>query len=130
MTSVDSIVICGAGIVGCATAYYLKELGCSGDVTVVDSMPGPASQASGKAGGFLARGWSSTHQFDDLTRLSYSLHQKLSSELGCDTIGYRPLTTLSLDIQRDCHHKEGGFLFWCFKHVFHHFGLRKYREFR
>ena len=107
------------------------ELGWSGDVTVVDSMPGPASQASGKAGGFLARGWSSTHQFDDLTRLSYSLHQKLSSELGCDTIGYRPLTTLSLDIQQDCHHKEGGFLFWCVQHVFvayKDFFLEKKRE--
>ena len=109
MTSVDnkSIVICGAGIVGCATAYYLKELGYSSDVTVVDSMPSAASQASGKAGGFLARGWSSTHQFDDLTRLSYSLHQKLSSELGCDVIGYRPLTTLSLDIQQDKVENEG-----------------------
>ena len=110
MTSVgnNSIVICGAGIVGCATAYYLKKLG-SCDVTVVDST-GPASQASGKAGGFLASGWSSTHQFDDLTRLSYSLHQKLSLELGCDVIGYRPLTTLSLDIQQDYRNK-GGFLF-------------------
>ena len=78
MTSVgnNSIVICGAGIVGCATAYYLKELGCSSDVTVVDSMPGPASQASGKAGGFLACDRSSTHQFDNLTRLSYSIYQK------------------------------------------------------
>lgn len=56
------IVICGGGIIGCATAFYLSELmsEAGGDVSVivVDCGDEVASQASGKAGGFLASDWS------------------------------------------------------------------------
>lgn len=44
----------------------------------------------------MALGWGSTAQFEGLTRLSYSLHLKLRSELKVD-VGYRDLTTLAVD---------------------------------
>lgn len=102
------VVICGGGIVGCSTAYYLKHLDPSVDVTVVDSV-GPASQASGKAGGFLALGWNSTSQCEALTSLSYSLHQKLRSELEAE-VGYRDLTTLSINIGNTQGVQEDGWI--------------------
>lgn len=46
--------ICGAGIVGAATAYHLTLRGLS--PIVVESTT-VAAAASGKAGGFLAGGW-------------------------------------------------------------------------
>ena len=46
--------ICGAGIVGAATAYHLTLRGLS--PIVVESTT-VAAAASGKAGGFLASGW-------------------------------------------------------------------------
>ena len=63
---------------------------------MLKSRIGPASQASGKAGGFLAVGWESQQEFSSLTDLSFSLHRKLKKELTTD-VGYRDLTTLSLD---------------------------------
>ena len=46
------VVICGGGVIGACTAYFLARRGI--DVTVVERAE-VASSASGKAGGFLAR---------------------------------------------------------------------------
>ena len=45
------VVICGSGVVGACTAYFLSRRGI--DVTVVERTE-VAAAASGKAGGFLA----------------------------------------------------------------------------
>ena len=49
------VVILGGGLQGCASAYYLKQRGFE-DVTIVERTS-VAAAASGKGGGFLARGW-------------------------------------------------------------------------
>ena len=45
------VVICGSGVIGACTAYFLSRRGI--DVTVVERTE-VAAAASGKAGGFLA----------------------------------------------------------------------------
>ena len=47
------VVICGSGVIGACTAYFLSRRGI--DVTVVERTA-VAAAASGKAGGFLATG--------------------------------------------------------------------------
>ena len=82
---------------GCATAFYLSELMSDaepeaeeGDVSVlvVESSGEVASQASGKAGGFLASDWS-TGSLGLLAQKSFELHSELADVLGAKTIGYR-----------------------------------------
>ena len=52
----QSTVIIGAGIIGCATAYYLAHSGNTKPDTIhlVESSPELFTSASGKSGGFLA----------------------------------------------------------------------------
>ncbi|CAK0761244.1 hypothetical protein CVIRNUC_002841 [Coccomyxa viridis] len=87
-----NVVIAGAGIMGCATAYYLSKLGVAATVVEKGEV---ACASSGKAGGFLALDWSDGGPVGPLARLSYSLHKTLASELGQDT-GYREVRTFSV----------------------------------
>lgn len=73
------LVICGAGVIGACTAYYLARRGIG--VTVVERAE-VASSASGKAGGFLARDWCAGSPLDVLARRSFDLHASLHAELG------------------------------------------------
>jgi glycine/D-amino acid oxidase-like deaminating enzyme len=53
----DDTVIIGAGIIGCATAYYLSKIKPDQGtfkITLIDSSPELFECASGRAGGFLA----------------------------------------------------------------------------
>ena len=87
-----NVVIAGAGIMGCATAYYLSKLGVAATVVEKGEV---ACASSGKAGGFLALDWSDGGPVGPLARLSYFLHKTLASELGQDT-GYREVRTFSV----------------------------------
>ena len=82
---------------GACTAYFLSKKGLS--VTIVEQSS-VASAASGKAGGFLASDWSDSSPLGPLSRASFRLHQELAEELdGMETYGYRPLQTLTLNVQ-------------------------------
>lgn len=87
----NRIVICGGGIIGSCTAYFLSKKGL--EVTVVERCD-IACAASGKAGGFLALNWSSGAT-GKLANLSYRLHEELARELQVD-YGYRKVNTLSV----------------------------------
>lgn len=52
----DGVVIIGAGIMGCATAYYLTEIAKTeaSKIHLVEVSPELFASASGKAAGFLA----------------------------------------------------------------------------
>ena len=76
------IVICGGGIIGAATAYYLARRGQR--CTIVDRA-GVAAAASGRAGGFLAKDWCDSSAVGPLARLSYKLHAGLAEELQRET---------------------------------------------
>ena len=75
------VVICGGGVIGACTAYYLTRRGI--DVTVVERA-GVAAAASGKAGGFLAFDWCAGTPLDALARRSFALHATLQQETGAD----------------------------------------------
>lgn len=97
----DRIVVCGAGIMGASTAYYLAMKGFK--PTVIDACT-PACSASGKAGGFLALDWNDGTPLEQLARTSYKLHEELAESLGSNC-GYRKMNTFSARIE-DC--RSGG----------------------
>jgi len=86
------VVVCGAGVVGACTAYFLAERGVA--VTLVERVA-VACAASGKSGGFLALDWCDGTPLGPLARASFALHARLAKELGAD-YGYRRMDTLML----------------------------------
>lgn len=84
------VVICGAGVIGACTAYFLARRGIG--VTVVERAE-VASSASGKAGGFLARDWCAGSPLDALARRSFALHASLHE--GLDTWSYQRVSSYS-----------------------------------
>ncbi|KAG7440840.1 FAD dependent oxidoreductase [Guyanagaster necrorhizus] len=99
MTSTDtpprrSIVIIGAGIIGCSTAYYLSRhpsFSPSTTVRVIEaSINGPAQGASGKAGGLVAQ-WAYPKELVDV---SFAEHVKLAKKHnGKERWGWRYVET-------------------------------------
>jgi glycine/D-amino acid oxidase-like deaminating enzyme len=85
------VVICGGGVIGACTAYFLARRGIN--VIVVEST-GVAAAASGKAGGFLALDWCAGSPLDALARRSFELHATLPDEIAGDW-GYRRMTAYS-----------------------------------
>ena|SRR6516164_6685736 len=73
------VVICGSGVIGACTAYFLSRRGI--DVTVVERTE-VAAAASGKAGGFLALDWCVGTPLDALARRSFQLHATLPHEIA------------------------------------------------
>ena len=85
------VVICGGGVIGACTAYFLIRRGI--DVTLVERTE-VAAAASGKAGGFLALDWCAGTPLDALARRSFALHATLPGEIAGDW-GYRRMTAYS-----------------------------------
>lgn len=92
MTSPRHVIVCGAGVVGAAVAYFLARRGAR--VTVVERT-GVACAASGKSGGFLALDWCDNTPVEALARASFALHARLPRELAAD-YGYRRMDTYML----------------------------------
>ncbi|HLZ04825.1 MAG TPA: FAD-dependent oxidoreductase [Bradyrhizobium sp.] len=85
------VVICGGGVIGACTAFFLARRGV--EVIVVERT-GVANAASGKAGGFLARDWCAGTPLDALAQRSFELHARLAGEIAGDW-GHRPTTAYS-----------------------------------
>jgi glycine/D-amino acid oxidase-like deaminating enzyme len=93
------VVICGAGVIGACTAYFLSRRGI--DVIVVERAE-VAAAASGKAGGFLALDWCNGTWLDALARRSFALHAALPGEIAGDW-GYRRMTAYSGSVVPERH---------------------------
>src|SRR5688572_25835707 len=91
------VVICGGGVIGACTAYFLARRGI--DVTLVERTE-VACAASGKAGGFLALDWCAGSPLDALARRSFALHAQLAGEIA-DDVGYQRMNAYSGFIARD-----------------------------
>src|ERR1700712_2633397 len=92
------VVICGGGVIGACTAYFLSRRGI--DVVVVERTE-VAAAASGKAGGFLALDWCAGTLLDALARRSFGLHAALPREIAGDW-GYRRMTAYSGFVVPEC----------------------------
>lgn len=104
------VVICGGGVVGACTAYFLSRRAV--EVIVVEGTE-VAAAASGKAGGFLALDWCTGTPLDALARRSFQLHAALPKEIA-DDWGYRPMTAYSGFVvsQHDPHRHKPSQLDW------------------
>lgn len=103
-----SIVVIGGGIQGTSVAYHLsKKLQQKADNTAdnpnenktppiikILEAKEPASAASGKGGGFMARSWGDGSPTQALHHVAFDLYQDLAVELGCKS--YRKLPVLSV----------------------------------
>src|SRR5229473_7885277 len=92
MTPPRHVIVCGAGVMGAAVAYFLARRGVA--VTVVERS-GVACAASGKSGGFLALDWCDDSPLGPLARASFALHAELAGELPSD-YGYRRMDTFMM----------------------------------
>jgi len=104
----SNIVIIGAGIIGASTAYYLSTSAPKSNITItlLDQCP-PASGASGKSGGFIARNWASK-ETSSLADLSFRLHEQLAAEWGgFERWGYRKAKAVSVVAKGSEWSKEG-----------------------
>jgi len=91
------VLICGGGVIGACTAYFLARRGV--EVSVVERTE-VACAASGKAGGFLALDWCSGSPLDALARRSFALHAELAAQID-DDWAYRRMTAYSGVVARD-----------------------------
>ena len=87
------VVICGGGVIGASTAYFLSQRGA--EVVVIERR-GVACAASGKSGGFLALDWCDGSPLAPLARRSFALHGELAERLDGAAWGYRCLDTYSV----------------------------------
>ncbi len=86
------VVVCGGGVIGAATAYFLAKAGAE---PIVIERTAVACGASGKSGGFLALDWCDGSPLQPLARRSFALHRQLAEAMP-ERWGYRPVTTLHL----------------------------------
>jgi glycine/D-amino acid oxidase-like deaminating enzyme len=86
------VVICGGGVIGACTAYFLSLR--RAEVVVIERA-GVACAASGKSGGFLALDWCDGSPLAALARRSFELHAELASEFD-GRWGYRRLEALGV----------------------------------
>ncbi len=84
----------GGGIHGVCTAYYLAQQGVN---CIIIEQSSIAAAASGKAGGFLARGWGSGPTVE-LHHKSFDIHKQLATQLGLES--YRQVDTLEVNGNR------------------------------
>ncbi|KAF2097261.1 FAD dependent oxidoreductase [Rhizodiscina lignyota] len=97
----DTVII-GAGIIGCATAYYLSESQRTSpqSIHLVEASPELFKCASGLAAGFLAADWFAP-PVAALGALSFRLHKSLAEQHnGREQWGYSRSTGTSLSQSR------------------------------
>lgn len=92
------VVICGGGIIGTCTAYYLAKDGVQSTVIERHEL---ANAASGRAAGFLAQDWNSGSVLEQLSERSFDLHVDLAKELnGEKEYGFRRIRSHAVTLRK------------------------------
>jgi len=89
-----NIVVVGGGIQGTSVAYHLAKVASKETTITILEAKAPASAASGKGGGFMARSWGNGTPTQRLHELAFDMYGDLATELGC--VSYRKLPVLSV----------------------------------
>ena len=93
--ALKNIVVVGGGIQGTSVAYHLAQRSSADDVRIIllESQK-PASAASGKGGGFMARSWGDGGPTERLHQVAFDMYENMARELKCES--YRKLPVLSV----------------------------------
>ena len=87
------VVVIGGGIQGTSVAYHIAAEQANCHVTLLEAIR-PASAASGKGGGFMARSWGDGSPTQKLHHLAFDMYEDLARKLNC--VSYRKLPVLSV----------------------------------
>lgn len=88
-----NVVVVGGGVQGTSVAYQLVQQSKDVNVVLLEAKA-PASAASGKGGGFMARSWGDGSSTQRLHELAFDMYEELAVDLGLQS--YRKLPTLSV----------------------------------
>lgn len=75
-------------------AYHLAQQAPPNTKITILEAKAPASAASGKGGGFMARSWGNGSPTQRLHELAFDMYEDMAKELGCES--YRKLPVLSV----------------------------------
>lgn len=93
MQTTADVVIVGAGVIGCSTAYHLAEMGMK-DVAVLE-MDQVGGGSSGKSASMLSLQFCQNEIIARMTRLAYARYMKFEEEIGTP-IDFKKIGWLSL----------------------------------
>mmetsp|Transcript_14236 Transcript_14236/g.20029 ORF Transcript_14236/g.20029 Transcript_14236/m.20029 type:complete len:435 (-) Transcript_14236:275-1579(-) len=94
MNSPKNVVVVGGGIQGTSVAYQIAQQSGEDTNIVLLESKAPASAASGKGGGFMARSWGDGSPTQRLHELAFDMYEGLANDLGVTS--YRKLPVLSV----------------------------------
>jgi sarcosine oxidase subunit beta len=80
MHSTADVVVIGAGVIGCSTAYHLAQMGIT-DVAVIE-MDQVGSGSSGKSASMLSLQYCEDELTIQMTKYSYAKYMKFEGEVG------------------------------------------------
>jgi glycine/D-amino acid oxidase-like deaminating enzyme len=89
------IVVIGGGIQGTSVAYHLAKASSKDTSVTLLEAKAPASAASGKGGGFMARSWGNGSPTQRLHELSFDMYGDLAKEIGCESFRKLPVLSVS-----------------------------------
>ena len=105
MQATTDVVIIGAGVIGCSTAYHLARMGIT-DVTIVE-MDQVGSGSSSKSAAMLSLQFRPDELSIRMAQYSYARYMQFEEELGVPT-DFKRIGWLSLAAQENADRDTAG----------------------